>query len=198
MAATNVDLRAAVTAGKFREDLYYRLNVVTIELPPLRERSPENLTLLTEHFLRRLQKRGLPAKSFTREALARMARYAWPGNVRELEHLVEQLVVTTTRPVIDVDDLPPQIIPEGDADEPFRLRFDLERPLPEITLELTERAERAYLVRVLEKYRGRIDRCASHSGLSRRSISEKLRRYGIDKAAYKPHTSHRRGLAVGD
>ncbi len=78
----------------------------------------------------------------------------------------------------------------------FQLDFDLERPLPEITDELTERVERAYLVRVLETYRGRIDRCAEHCGLSRRSISEKLRRYNIDKADFKP--SGRQGLAVGD
>lgn len=195
VAATNVDLPQAVASGKFREDLYYRLNVVTIDLPPLRERGPENVALLTEHFLRRLQKRGMPAKSFSREALGRMARYGWPGNVRELEHLVEQLVVTTTGAVIGVDDLPSRIIPEGGEEDLLGLRFDLARPLPEITIELTERAERAYLVRVLEKYRGRIDRCAAHCGLSRRSISEKLRRYGIDKSAFKPHNT-RRGLAV--
>jgi two-component system response regulator AtoC len=199
VAATNVDLRQAVDSGRFREDLYYRLNVVPIELPPLRERSPENLPLLVNHFLRRLAEQGMPSKTFAPEALGRMARYDWPGNVRELEHLVEQLVVTTPGPVIQPDDLPPNIAPAGEPVEPpFSLDYDSERPLPEITEELIARAERAYLIRVLETYRGRIDRIAKHCGLSRRSISEKLRRYQLDKADFKPESARRRGLAVGE
>lgn len=198
VAATNVDLASAVAEGRFREDLFYRLNVVTVDLPPLRERSPENIPLLVDHFLKRLQEQGLPPKRFSREAMTMLARHGWPGNVRELEHLVERVVMTTLGDEIGVDDLPPQVLSTlSDLQEPmFSLDFDLERPLPEITEELTERAERAYLVRVLETYRGRIDRCAEHCGLSRRSISEKLRRYNIDKAQFKP--SSRQGLAVGD
>ncbi len=182
IAATNVDLAKAVAQGRFRNDLFYRLNVVTIDLPPLRDR-PEDLPLLVNHFLARLQERGLPSKTFSREALSRMARYDWPGNIRELEHLVEQVVVTTPSSVVGPDDLPPQVV--STREEPFTLDFDIQRPLQEITEELTERAERAYLRRVLEKYRGRIDRCSAHCGLSRRSISEKLRRYGIDKTEFK-------------
>ncbi|MBX6313592.1 MAG: sigma-54-dependent Fis family transcriptional regulator [Isosphaeraceae bacterium] len=192
LAATNVDLAAAVAASRFREDLYYRLHVVTIELPPLRERT-EDIPLLVEHFLQRLQERPAerrpPAKTFARETLSILARYDWPGNVRELEHLVEQLVVTTPGSLITPEDLPPYLVPT--REEPFTLDFDLQRPLPQITAELTERAERAYLLRVLEKYRGRIDAVAEHCGLSRRSISEKLRRYRIDKADFKPHLRRR-------
>jgi two-component system NtrC family response regulator len=183
LAATNVDLGRAVSEGRFREDLYYRLNVITIELPPLRDRV-EDIPILIDHFLRRLQERGHVPKSFARETLARLACHEWPGNVRELEHLVELLLVTTAGPVIEPEDLPSQIV--ATREEPFSLDFDVHRPLQEITDELTERAERAYLKRVLEKYRGRIDRCAAHCGLSRRSISEKLRRYRIDKADFKP------------
>ena len=117
-----------------------------------------------------------------------------PGNVRELEHLVEQLVVTTSGPVVEPDDLPAQIVSTREA--PFSLEFDLARPLQDITDELTERIERAYLLRVLETYSGRIDRCSDHCGLSRRSISEKLRRYRIDKADFKPHVALRRALAM--
>lgn len=197
LAATNTDLLQAVAEGTFREDLYYRLNVVTIDLPPLRERGPENLALLTEHFLKEFQSRGMPKRSFSPSAMARLARYGWPGNVRELEHLIEQMVVTTTQPVIEADDLPPQIVPDGNLEEPLGLRFDLTRPLPEITLELTEQVERAYLTRVLEKYRGRIDRSSAHCGLSRRSISEKLRRYEIDKNDFKVRSGRQR-VAVGD
>ena len=195
LAATNVDLVRAVAAGKFREDLFYRLNVVPIELPPLRERV-EDLPLLVDHFLERLAERRLPAKTFAREAISRLARYEWPGNVRELEHLVEQLVVTTPGPVIGPENLPAHLV--STREEPFTLDFDPQRPLTSITDELTERVERAYLERVLERYRGRIDRCAAHCGLSRRSISEKLRRYRIDKADFKPHAPRRRDVAVAE
>jgi two-component system NtrC family response regulator len=96
--------------------------------------------------------------------------------------------------VIEPENLPPQIVARHD--EPFTLDFDHHRPLPEITAEFTRRIEGAYLQRVLEKYRGRIELCAKHCGLSRRSISEKLRRYQIDKRAYKPHTSRRKHYAL--
>ena len=196
LAATNVDLAEAVAAGKFREDLYYRLNVVSIDLPPLRERI-EDLPLLVEHFLNRLRERRFPGRTIGRETLSRLARYEWPGNVRELEHVVEQMVVTTPGPEIEPDNIPPQIV--STREEPFSLDFDDRRPLQHITDELTERIERAYLQKVLERYRGRIDRCAEHCGLSRRSISEKLRRYQIDKAEFKPHVASRRnGVAVGE
>ena len=195
LAATNVDLAEAVAAGRFREDLYYRLNVVTIDLPPLRERL-EDLPLLVDHFLNRLRERRFPTKTIARETLSRLARYDWPGNVRELEHVVEQMVVTTPGGEIEPDNLPPQVVVT--RDEPFSLDFDHRRPLQAITDELTERIERVYLERVLERHRGRIDRCAEHCGLSRRSISEKLRRYGIDKAEFKPHLVARRALAITD
>ncbi len=195
LAASNVDLAEAVAAGRFREDLYYRLNVVTIDLPPLRERL-EDLPLLVEHFLTRLHERRFPLKSIARETLSRLARYDWPGNVRELEHLVEQMVVTTPGPVIEPENLPPQIV--ATREEPFSLDFDYQRPLQAITDELTERIERVYLERVLERHRGRIDRCAEHCGLSRRSISEKLRRYEIDKSEFKPHLAGRRALITSE
>jgi two-component system, NtrC family, response regulator AtoC len=193
LAATNLDLSAAVASGRFREDLYYRLNVVSIELPPLRERV-EDLPLLVDHFLARLQERRMPAKTFARETLSRLACHDWPGNVRELEHLVEQLVVTAPGPVVSPADLPSQIV--STREEPLTLDFDLRRPLQAITDELIERIERRYLRNVLEKYRGRIDACAAHCGLSRRSISEKLRRYRIDKAEFKAHAVKRGAAAL--
>jgi two-component system NtrC family response regulator len=186
ITSTSLNLAEAVAAGKFREDLYYRLNVVTIELPPLRERL-DDIPLLVNHFLHRLRERKLPEKALSRETLSRLSRYDWPGNVRELEHVIEQLMVTTPGAVVEPDDLPPQIV--SNREEPFSLEFDLSRPLQQITDELTERVERAYLLRVLERYRGRIDRCAEHCRLSRRSISEKLRRYRIEKADFKSKTA---------
>jgi two-component system NtrC family response regulator len=193
IAATNLDLGEAVAANRFREDLYYRLNVVSIHVPPLRERL-EDVPLLVNHFLGKLVQRGLPAKTLSRETLTRLLRYDWPGNVRQLEHLIEQMVVTSPGEQIEPDNLPPQIVPL--REEPFSLDFDHARKLTDLTEEYTQRIERAYLVRVLEKYRGRIDRCAEHCGLSRRSISEKLRRYQIDKREFKPGDRRRKPLAM--
>jgi two-component system NtrC family response regulator len=198
VAATNRNLAGEVASNRFREDLYYRLNVVTLELPPLREREPEDISLLIEHFLERLRNQGYPARSVTRETQSRLRCYDWPGNVRELEHLIEQLVVTAPEAEIRPEHLPPHIV--ATREEPFTLDFDLSRPLAEITGDLTVRTERAYLRRVLEQYRGRIDACAAHCGLSRRSISEKLRRYQIDKVEFKTRPQpapSRRGVAAG-
>jgi two-component system NtrC family response regulator len=195
VAATHIDLETAVAEGRFREDLYYRLNVLRIMVPPLRDR-PEDLSLLVEHFQKRLQERRYPCKEFARETLGRLARHEWPGNVRELEHLVEQLLVTTPGPTVMPEDLPSHLT--ANREQPFSLDFDLSRPIQDITDELTERIERVYLRRVLEEHRGRIDRCSEHSGLSRRSISEKLRRYRIDKAEFKSNLLRQRELALGD
>jgi two-component system NtrC family response regulator len=195
ITATNVNLAQAVALGRFREDLFYRLNVFSIDVPPLRKRL-EDIPLLVNHFLDKLAERDLPVKTFSRLALSRLMTYDWPGNVRELEHVIEQATVTTRGPMIEPENLPPQIVARHD--EPFTLDFDHRRQLPEITAEFTSRIERAYLQLVLEKYRGRVELCARHCGLSRRSISEKLRRYQIDKRDYKPHSSRRRQLALAN
>jgi two-component system NtrC family response regulator len=194
LAATNIDLAAAVASGKFREDLYYRLNGVTVEVPALRDRDPENVPLLIDHCLNRIRQRGGPTWTFSAEALRRLSSYAWPGNVRELENLVELMVVIAPGREIQLEDLPAHIVPS--REEPVSLAFDLQRPLPKITEELTARVESAYLRRVLETYRGRIDACAAHCKLSRRSISEKLRRHNIDKSEYKIDRT-RRAPAAG-
>ncbi len=193
IAATNIVLADAVAAGRFREDLFYRLNVVSIEVPPLRERL-EDIPLLVNHFLDKIADKGLPPKTLSRQALSRLMSYDWPGNVRELEHALEQATVTTSGPLIEPENLPPQIVARHD--EPFHLDFDHRKPLAEITADFTGRIERAYLQRVLEKYRGRVELCAQHCGLSRRSISEKLRRYQIDKRDFKLHPSRRKSVAL--
>ena len=194
IAATNLNLAEAVAAGRFREDLFYRLNVVSIELPPLRERL-EDIPLLVNHFLDKLAEQGPPCQdALSAGALSRLMSYDWPGNVRELEHVIEQATVTTPGPLIEPENLPPQIVARHD--EPFSLDFDHRRPLAEITSDFTSRIERAYLQRVLEKYRGRIELCAQHCGLSRRSISEKLRRYQIDKRDFKLHPARKPAVAL--
>lgn len=106
VAATNADLRAAVRDGRFREDLYYRLNVIAIDLPPLRNRR-EDIPLLAAHCLKRFSEENqLPLRTLTPEAMRLLMDYAWPGNVRELENAIERCVVLSTEPVIDKDLLP--------------------------------------------------------------------------------------------
>lgn len=194
LATTQHDLGAMVAAGRFREDLFYRLNVVTIALPPLRDRI-EDLPLLVEQILANLQERGYPPRTISRPALALLSRMEWPGNVRQLENEVETMIWTTPGPAIEAENVPTHLV--ATRDEPFSLDFDPTRPLPEICEALTERIERTYLVKMLRECQGRIDRCAARSGLSRRSISEKLRRYRIDKAEFKvgSTTTRRLGMA---
>jgi DNA-binding NtrC family response regulator len=107
--ATNADLEQAVRKGHFREDLYYRINVVSLEMPPLRARSCD-IPFLAEYFLHRFNREaGKRVRGFTREAMDRLVRYAWPGNVRQLENVVERAVVLSTADVLDVVDLPPSL-----------------------------------------------------------------------------------------
>src|SRR5947207_9460980 len=109
VAATNQDLKAAVREGRFREDLYYRLNVIAVPIPPLRDRR-EDVPLLAEHFLQLYAERnGRRLGGFSKAAAEAMARYDWPGNVRELENTVERAVVLSRGTAIDVDDLPPEV-----------------------------------------------------------------------------------------
>jgi transcriptional regulator with PAS, ATPase and Fis domain len=108
IAASNVDLDAEVRMRRFREDLYYRLKVITLVMPPLRERR-EDIPDLARYFLRRLRKNGSRPADFSERALARLRNYAWPGNVRELKNVVESLVVMSSREVLDVEDLPANI-----------------------------------------------------------------------------------------
>jgi two-component system response regulator HydG len=106
VAATNVDLLALVRERRFREDLFYRLNVITLPIPPLRER-PEDIPLLAQHFLRRFaEKNGKQLTGFTEEALDLLQTYRWPGNVRELENVIERAVVLTRSSLISPADLP--------------------------------------------------------------------------------------------
>ncbi len=106
IAATNKDLQKESQTGNFREDLYYRLNVVPVTIPPLRKRISD-LPVLVEHFLRvTAQELGQKPKKMSKKAMTELMEYNWPGNVRELENLIERLVILTPKPVIDVEDLP--------------------------------------------------------------------------------------------
>jgi two-component system response regulator HydG len=110
IAATNVDLKKHVDEGRFREDLYYRLNVVTLTLPTLRER-PDDIPLLAEHFARQFcQSRGIPYRGIGRGAMARLQAHSWPGNVRELEHAIEAALVVSGDGMVRRETLPEKIL----------------------------------------------------------------------------------------
>jgi len=170
IAATNADVPAGVRAGTFREDLYYRLNVVHVGVPPLRNRI-DDIPLLVDHFVRRyVQESGKRIESLTPEALELLRGYRWPGNVRELQNVIERAVVLTDGPTIGVDDLP------------LELSLGVASTLAEETLPLNEasdRFEQQMVLRVLDRSRGNVSEAARLLGLHRNSLKAKLARWKI-------------------
>ncbi len=168
IAASKLPLEPLVRAGTFREDLYYRMNVVTIDIPPLRERL-EDLPLLTKRFLRIYGSMKMPpVTEISTEALALLGRYWWPGNVRELEHAIERAVTLSPYAVICPEDLPPAIKdaePEG-----------LARAQGWVTL---EDLERNHILQVLESHARDLGRSATILGIHRKTLLRKLRHYGL-------------------
>jgi DNA-binding NtrC family response regulator len=182
IGATNRPLYRLVKRGKFREDLYYRLNVVKIELPPLRDR-PEDIPLLATHFAARYALSGEAPRVIGPEAMERLLSHSWPGNIRELENAIERASVIARGPTLQPADLPPEVL--APRSDPAARVADISRPLPEVLHEAVVELEKQYLRRALKKTRGNINRCAELSGLSRRSISAKLAEYHIDKELFK-------------
>ena len=172
IAATNKNLETEMAEGRFREDLYYRLNVIPFHVPALRERS-EDIPILIDYFLTRCAVEGGKARpSLSAAALERMIAYAWPGNVRELQNIVERLVLMTASEVIDVDDLPAQVVSPG--------REKLLRGLSSPKLADARSAfEREFLEEKLRENEGNISRTAEVVGLARETLSRKLRSLGI-------------------
>jgi DNA-binding NtrC family response regulator len=182
VAATNRDLLRLAREGKFREDLYYRLNVVKIDLPPLHER-PEDIALLAEHFVQKFSRPGISPKQIAPEAMEALLQHRWPGNIRELENAIERACVTSRDDVIRPENLPAEILKPSRPR--YQLPVDLSRPLTEQLTELTAAFEERYLRRALKRTRGHIGRTAHLTGLSRRTITEKLALYQIEKAEFK-------------
>ena len=169
VAATNRDLVAAVAAGQFREDLYYRLNVVALHLPPLRERR-DDIPLLVEHLVQRAAAQcGKPVAGVSAAALAILCAHDWPGNVRELAHVLERGVALARGSVIDVEDLP------------AALRGARSQPVSDLTVDLPtlEQLKHRYIRHVVELHGGNVSRAAAVLGIERRSLYRMLRRYGI-------------------
>ena len=172
IAATNVDVKQAVARGAFREDLYYRLNVVPIEVPPLRERI-EDLPLLVEHFVRQYgQQFGKRVQGLSREALGALSLYRWPGNVRELQNVVERCVVLADGPQIELNDLPLDVLI---PDHRIRVRKANRLPLKDAT----EAFEHQIVLRVLERVKGNTSEAARILGVHRNSLNRLLERWGL-------------------
>lgn len=182
IAATNRSLQRLVKQGTFREDLYYRLNVVKIDLPPLRERL-EDIPLLATHFTEKYARPGEAPKQISPRAMEALLNYRWTGNIRELENAIERACVTSRENVIQVENLPPEIVSPPVPKLPFHI--DLERPLPELLREAVVNIEQQYLRKALKKTRGNVGRCARICGLSRRSVTAKIAEYKLDKSAFK-------------
>lgn len=182
VAATNRDLLRLAKDGKFREDLYYRLNVVKIDLPPLRERA-EDIPLLATHFVQKFSPPGSSPKLICPEAMEALLQHRWPGNIRELENAIERACVTSREDIIRPENLPSEIL--NAPRQGYHIPVDLSRPLAEQIADLTAAFEERYLRRALRKTRGHIGRTAQLMGLSRRTITDKIAHYGIDKSEFK-------------
>ena len=176
MAATNVDLQKAVAEGAFREDLYYRLNVIPIHLPPLRDRV-DDIPLLVEHFLAKFNSRlDKTVKRVDPEALAALLEHQWPGNIRELENMMERSVLLADNEVIGVADLPG--IRKGGSPV-IDVGEDEELGLKEYVRVHTAKLERARIQRVLDSEDGNVTRAARRLGISRKSLQTKMKDYGL-------------------
>jgi DNA-binding NtrC family response regulator len=197
ITATHRDLRREITEGRFREDLYYRLNVVQIDLPPLRERR-EDIGLLASYFLERLSETaGRPGLSFSPEVVRLLEQYDYPGNVRELEHAIEHAVAVSEGSIIGPADLPTTIRVPRLLARPAEVSGDQARPMPgapdrfdavmpagaedsRADWSLAE-VEKEHIRRVLARHRGNATSAARQLGISRTTLWRKLREYGLKR-----------------
>ena len=188
VAATNRDLRREVAAGRFREDLYYRLNVVAIHTLPLRER-PEDIEILSRHFLARLAvENGMPLKRLSAAALDRMRRYTWPGNVRELENALERAVLFSTGDAIDPAALPaPEPEPAAEPAPLHSAPAALPSQSPEDGHWLTAaEVEREHIRRTLERAGHNQSAAARLLDMDRHQLRRRMAHYGLDASQAKP------------
>jgi DNA-binding NtrC family response regulator len=182
ICATNRDLEMEVNAGRFRRDLFYRLAVIHIELPPLRERG-DDVLLLARHFLERLRPAGHEELDFSPESLPLLTSYSWPGNIRELRNAVERGIAMARDDVIHPDSLPAAI---RQFDSP-RIEITGSSKTPSGTLaETVEGAERGYLITLLRQNAGNVASSARQAGMSRQGLHKLLKKHNVDAADYRP------------
>jgi DNA-binding NtrC family response regulator len=187
LAATNQDLSQLVHAGRFREDLYYRLNVIPLTLPPLRDRS-DDIPLLAMHFLEKAREGSQTrVKGFTTEAMAKLIAYDWPGNVRELKNLVERLAGTVESEAVRVEQLPGKISGVAAAAPSFGIGEiptsieQLKSYKRRLRDKVYEEAERAFALNALERAGWNITRAAARVGMQRTNFHALMRKYGIHR-----------------
>jgi DNA-binding NtrC family response regulator len=182
LTSTHRDLGAAVEAGTFRRDLYYRLNTLHIELPPLRERL-EDIPLLVDHFRVAFNGReGGSCEGFTADAVRRLQRHDWPGNVRELESVVyRSMVMAVGKATLGIEDLDIHKIPTSAPSS----AIDLSRPFGELKAEVLEQFERRYLEDLLGRNRGNLSQAAREARHERKSLWRLLSKYAIDPSRYR-------------
>jgi DNA-binding NtrC family response regulator len=172
IAATHRDLAGAVAAGRFREDLYYRLEVVTIALPPLRERR-EDIPLLVERLVQRAAREaGKAVTGVSQAAIELLCAHSWPGNVRELAHVLERAVVLARHEVLTSEDFP--VLQKADRDD----ASGVEAALPDADRPTLDELKRRYVLKVLEEQGGNVSRAAIVLGIDRRSLHRMLGRFG--------------------
>jgi DNA-binding NtrC family response regulator len=193
IAATNRDLASDVEKKRFREDLYYRLNVITLTLPALRDRVediPEIAQSYVEHY-RVLT--GSDVKGISSDALRTLTTYPWPGNIRELSNALERAVIMATRAEIQVEDLPvaiqeyapPLLAPHESTGLPEANDEWLLRPWAEVRRKVLEETELRYLRGLLKRTRGRVGEAARQAGMDPRSLHPKLKKHGLRKEDYR-------------
>ena len=174
IAATNIDLKTLVREGRFREDLFYRLNVITVDLPPLRSRS-EDIPLLVNHFLAKFARENEKlARQVSPEALRPIMDYGWPGNVRELENVVERAVVLSNGPVIGIDLLPDHIVGRGASGKILEHRPDAS------LFEIIEDCERRVILEMLEKCAWNQTEAAERFHIPLSTLNQKIKRLNIE------------------
>ncbi len=183
IAATHKDLHRAMSERLFREDLFYRLNVVPVKLPPLRERL-DDVPLLAVHFLKKYgEKNQKRITSISPQALAALTHYSYPGNVRELENIIERAVIMEKRDTLSRIDLKHPGT-TGKFDMPHSVESDIQ-PFRKTKTELIERFEKEYFTQLLKLHGGNMSRASRHAGINIKNFHEKMARYGLKKEEFK-------------
>lgn len=172
IAATHRNLQAMVEDGTFREDLYYRLAVIPLQIPPLRERREDLPPLIKELFERAKKRHDVDEVQLSQPALQRMIAYRWPGNVRQLENVLERIVVLATRNIISEDELPEELL------RPLPTTSGFLTEMPEEGLSL-EAMERDLIVRSLDKFNGNQTHAARYLDISRRTLIYRMEKHGL-------------------
>lgn len=182
ISATNQDIKEKIKAGEFRIELFYRLNVVPLHIPPLRERI-EDIPLLVNHFIKAFNKNfSKQVRNIGTQALSQLMRHTWPGNVRELENVLERAFVTTDGDTIDTIHLTqeidhcdtPNVLPGADLDIPYKVALAM----------VEERFEKNYLIEALMRYEGNVSKAAKETGINPRTLWRKIKKHELERSRF--------------